>query len=185
MVPQPTRWTGPFRTWGDVRTQDTERWLPCDDHLDDPDQVLIRAVIVDAPADVAWRWLCQLREAPYSYDWIDNLGRRSPQMLTPGADDLEIGQRINTIFRIVAFTPGESMTMRFASRWFGEVVCTYAVVPDGPDRSRYLVRFPVRYARTWPAWAMSWILPAGDLVMMRNQLLTLAALAGAEPAPVP
>lgn len=179
-MPEPTRWTGPFRMWGTVRPEDDDRHLTCDDRLPDPDQILIRSIEVDAPVDVAWRWLCQLREAPYSWDLIDNLGRRSPRTLTTGADELEVGQSINTIFRIVSFVDGESITIRFASRWFGEVVCTYAVVPDGPDTSRYLVRFLVRYARTWPAAAMSWLLPGGDLVMMAKQLRTLAELAATD-----
>ncbi|MCK7580455.1 MAG: hypothetical protein MZV65_35625 [Chromatiales bacterium] len=62
-------------------------------------------------ARIVFRWLCQLRVAPYSYDWIDNLGRTSPGVLLPGLDALEAGQRFMTIFRLVAFAPGESITL--------------------------------------------------------------------------
>ena len=126
-----------------------------------------------------FRWVGQLRVAPYSYDWIDNLGRKSPREL----DDLPpvaVGERINTIFRVVD-VGDRSITMRFAAAWFGEVVCTYLVEP-WEGGSRVLVRFPIRYADGPPAAAMSWVLPSGDLVMMRRQLLNLARLAEQTPS---
>lgn len=154
--------------------------LPCDALLPHPDATLHRALDVPAPPATTFRWLCQLRAAPYSYDRIDNLGRRSPQTLTPGLEELATGQRINTIFRIASFEPGRSITMSTSSRFFGAVVCTYAALPDprDPGRSRLLVRFLVSYPRRSPLGPlMRLTLPPGDLVMMRRQLLNLRDLA--------
>lgn len=76
--------------WGTTDAEETASY-PCDDVLPDAEQWLFRGVDVAAPAPVLWRWICQLRVAPYSYDWIDNLGRRSPRTLTPGLDDIQPG----------------------------------------------------------------------------------------------
>lgn len=167
------------RHWGSTPA---ERLVPqlCDEILPDPDAILWRAVPVAAPAATTFRWLCQLRAAPYSYDWIDNLGRRSPQDLTPGLEELAVGQRINTIFRITAFEPGHSITMLTRSRFLGAVACTYRADPDPADgrRSRIVVKFVVRYPRRTPLGPlMRVVLAPGDLVMMRRQLLNLKGLA--------
>ena len=88
----PRLWPSFVEDWGSTAAERAEPF-PCDRLLADPDAAMFRAVDVEAPAAVSFRWLCQLRAAPYSYDKLDNLGRRSPQALTPGLDELEVGQR--------------------------------------------------------------------------------------------
>ena len=136
--------------------------------------MLLRAIEVDAPAETLFRWLCQLRVAPYSYDWIDNRGRRSPRTLTPGVEHLEPGQRFISIFRLAEFEPGRSITVVHNGPLFGRVVGTYEAQATGPQTSRLFVRMLVRYAHGPAARVLaSVVLPAGDLVMMGKQLRTL------------
>jgi hypothetical protein len=133
---------------------------------------------VDAPAPALYRWLCQLRVGPYSYDKLDNRGRRSPQTLTPGVEELEAGQRVMTIFKLVEYESDRSITLFSSGRIFGRVACTYRVEPLGPARSRLLVKMLAAYTRPGGR-LMRLILPPGDLVMMRRQLINLKALAEA------
>ena len=161
-------------TWG-ATPSEREAAYPCDELLDSPN-VLFRAVDIDAPSALVFRWLCQLRKAPYSYDWIDNLGRRSPQQLIDGLDHLEVGQRF-LIFRLVSFEEGTSITLDSITALFGRVVITYRVIPVEADRSRLVVKLIFSTPPGPYGWAMRRILPAADLVMMRKQLLTWKALA--------
>ena len=41
-----------------------------------------------------FRWLCQLRVAPYSYDWIDNDGQPSADRIIPELQQLQGGDQI-------------------------------------------------------------------------------------------
>src|SRR5215831_1136660 len=91
-------------TWGTTAAERTLSY-PCDRNLSPFDAAYFRAVLVRAPASIILRWLCQLRVAPYSYDWIDNGGHPSPRELIPGLDLLQVGQRVMTIFQLVDFKP--------------------------------------------------------------------------------
>jgi len=170
-------WPSAVYEWGSTPAE-RAAVFPCDGLLPDADLAMFRAVDVRAPAPVVFRWLCQLRVAPYSYDRLDNGGRRSPQQLTPGLDKLERGQRIMRIFSLVDFEPGRSLTVVHRGQLFGAIACTYHTEPAGPGGSRLVVKL---LTRRGPGGlgreATRLLLPVGDLVMMRRQLLNLAALA--------
>jgi len=83
----------PMSSWN-VGPEEKLVAFPCDDYPLDEDVVLYRGVSILAPASVVYQWLCQLRVAPYTYDWLDNLGRQSPQALILVIDELEVGQRM-------------------------------------------------------------------------------------------
>jgi hypothetical protein len=170
-------WPDTIYNWGST-ADERRRALPCDSLISDADEVLFRAVDVDADAAVVFRWLCQLRAAPYSYDKLDNAGRRSPHTLTPGLERLEVGQRAMSIFTITEFEQDRSITFYSQGRVFGRVACTYHVEQRGPRHSRLLVK--MRVAHNTPRLAslpMRLLLVPGDLVMMRRQLLNLKSLA--------
>jgi hypothetical protein len=143
---------------------------------------MFRAVDVAAPAAVTYRWLCQLRVAPYSYDWIDNGGRRSPRTLTPGVEDVRPGQRAVAIFEVAGVEPGESITLTAPRSVFGNVVITYCAVPVDEHRSRLVAKIGITYPRGLHGAVLREVLPLGDLVMMRKQLNTLAELSATSAA---
>jgi hypothetical protein len=98
-----------------------------------------RGVHVEAPASVVWPWVRQVRIAPYSYDWIDNLGRRSPKELA-GLPEPRVGKRFSTAAgrpagRVVSADPGRQLTGRI-----GGVYMSYVLVPEEPGGTRLLLK---------------------------------------------
>ncbi len=91
-------------------------------------------------------------------------------------DQLEVGQRF-IIFRLASFEPGRSITLDSTTALFGRVVMTYLVTPTTSDTSRLVAKVAFVAPRGLHGAVMRRILPAGDLVMMRKQLLTWRALA--------
>lgn len=159
--------------WGATPAEIAEPY-PCDELVPGPTESWFRAVDVDAAPPAVYRWLCQLRVAPYSYDLIDNFGRRSPRSLTPGLADLELGQPVMNIFTLAGFVKDLELTVRLTNRWarlmFGDLAVTYRVAPGR------LVAKLVVSARPLSAVRRR-IIAWGDLVMMRRQLHTIAHLA--------
>jgi hypothetical protein len=166
------------RAWGATDTEATAQHA-ADLHVPPGGEHLVRAVDVDAPPEVVFRWLCQIRVAPYSYDLLDNLGRRSPRTLTPGADELVLGQRFQ-IGPLVAFEPGRMLAFEAGPagrRAFGPIAMSYDVAPGLRARSRIVACVALGPRRRLSLGVTRSLLAVGDLVMIRKQLLTLRDLA--------
>lgn len=155
--------------WG-VSDDEVARRYGCDAHVPGPTLEAWRGVSVDADAAHVWARLRQVRLAPYSYDLVDNLGRRSPRELRE-VPEPRVGDPFTHALgrpqgRVVAVEPGRELTATIMGAHL-----SYAVLAD-PVPTRLVLKVVARTTR-WLAPALS----LGDLVMARRQLLTLKELA--------
>jgi hypothetical protein len=156
--------------WG-VSESETARRYPCDDFVAAPGWQAWRGVPVAAPAAAVWPWVAQVRLAPYSYDWIDNRGRRSPRELA-GLPEPRAGMRFTAVGgrplgRIISVDPGRQLTGIIMGAFM-----SYVLVPQDDGTTRLLLKVAARTPR-WAAPALS----VGDLIMSRRQLLNFKRLA--------
>jgi len=143
------------------------------------DDTYYRGITIHANQETIFRWMCQMRVAPYSYDWIDNFGRRSPRSMIPGLDELAIGQRMMFIFELVDFEPNRHLTIRINKKIpviIGDTIVSYVIIPKSRGACRLVVKLIVRYPKGLLGMLMRCLLPWGDLIMMRRQLLNFKRL---------
>lgn len=156
--------------WG-VTDAEVARAYPCDVLVPNAQLQVWRGVSISAPPANVWPWLCQVQVAPYSYDWLDNLGRRSPRTLlgrpdpAPGEPFSQVGGRFS-VGRVVAVERCRHLTATIMG-----AVMSYVLEPDEAG-TRLLLKIVIR-RRSWHGEALM----LGDLPMARRQLLNLKALA--------
>ena len=156
--------------WG-VTDEEVALRYPCDDLVPAPAVEVWRGVTVGAPPAEVWPWLCQLRLAPYSYDWIDNLGRRSPRELRhlpdpkPGEPFSCLAGRV-PVGRVLSVAHEQQLTATILGG-----VMSYVLRPQDGS-TRLLLKIVIERNR-WYAKPIA----VGDWPMARRQLLNLKALA--------
>ncbi len=155
--------------WG-VTDDEIARPYPCDEFVTDPALRAWRGVTVEAPLAAVWPWVVQVRLAPYAYDWIDNLGRRSPREPATLPDPV-VGHHFTTaggrqLGKIVSVEPGIQLTATIMGAYM-----SYVLVPQG-QRTRLLLKVVMRTNRMVALGVC-----IGDLIMARRQLLNLKQLA--------
>lgn len=151
--------------------------LPGDDLVPKPTFNATRGVTVNAgPGDI-WPWLLQMgcgRAGWYAYDWIDNLGRPSADVIVDSLQDLRVGD-------IVPISPDGKHGFRVremeAERWMlwegekGDTSWYWGLHPAGPGRTRLVTRVRVRYRWLSP-WTIFFLaMDFGDIIMMRKCML--------------
>jgi hypothetical protein len=164
--------------WG-VTDDEVTRSFPCDTWVVRPTLVAWRGVTVRASGVDLWPWVSQVRLAPYSYDWIDNGGRRSPRELValppPAPGDSFTCAAGKKLGRILSVDPPHQLTGRIAG-----AVISYVLEERSEGRAtRLLMKITSDLPR-----ALAPALSVGDLVMARRQLLNWKQLAERNPRPI-
>ena len=157
--------------WG-VTADEVARPYPCDRWIPSPTLAAWRGVTVNAPTELVWPWVAQVRLAPYSYDWIDNRGKRSPRALVDMSEPVvgEAFTRVGgkSVGRMLSVDPPHELTGRL-----GGAVISYVLEPADMD-TRLVMKAVMNLPRP-----LAPLLSVGDLVMARRQLLNWKHLAEA------
>jgi hypothetical protein len=164
--------------WGSTR-EELERLMPGDEIVKRPMFNATRAVTINARPEDIWPWLVQIgfgRAGWYSYDVLDNLGRRSAERIRPDLQHIQPGD-------LVPIGPGKSSGMWVKGfvqdRWIlwwtkknDQTTWAWALyqMPDGATRLVTRVRAP--YSWRQPL-SLVWLpmLELADFPMMRKCLL--------------
>ena len=156
--------------WG-VTDDETTLHYPCDEFVSSPALEAWRGVTVRAAPEAVWPWLTQVRVAPYSYDWIDNRGRRSPRRLL-GLSEPQVGDPFTTAARREL---GRIVSVDRERQFTGTILgafMSYLLVPGERETTRLLLKIVMATNRL-----IAPALSVGDLIMARRQLLNLKELA--------
>lgn len=164
--------------WG-ATEEEVRRAMPGDEVVERPVMNATRAVTVRAGPEEIWPWIVQIgfgRAGWYSYDILDNLGRRSAERIVPELQRMEPGDLVpagpgqSSGFWVKEVVPNQSMV------WWGrkkdEATWTWSLhtLPGGGTRLITRVRAPASWRKPMSlVWLV--LLESVDFPMMRKCLL--------------
>jgi hypothetical protein len=172
------RYARPWQlTWG-ATPGEVSRPLPGDELVTRPTFNATRAITVAAPPQEIWPWLLQVgvtRAGWYSYDILDNLGRRSARRIIPELQNLAPGDVVPMSPNGKAGIPVLSMDPPASMVWGtpGESTWTWQLDANPDGSTRLITRVRSRYRWLSPSIAMSVLVEFTDIWMMRKMLLNL------------
>lgn len=78
-----------------ARSDEQRRWLPGDELVPQPMDVITHAITINVPSQAVWPWLIQMgsgRAGWYAYDHIDNGGVPSARQIIPALQHIAVGE---------------------------------------------------------------------------------------------
>ena len=164
-----------FEHWG-ARPEEIDGPVAGDDLVPDATLVATRSITIDGPPAEVYPWLAQMgfgKAGWYSYDWLDNLGRRSateihPEWQVNEGDDVPGGP---IRFCAAMARPGEAFALTI-ERPRLSFALAYDLRPED-DGTRLVTRLRARLRFPGGRLLERLVLGPGDGVMVRRQLLGL------------
>ncbi|MFZ9697151.1 MAG: SRPBCC family protein [Ilumatobacteraceae bacterium] len=150
--------------------------------------VATRCITIAAPPEDVFPWLRQMgfgRAGWYSYDWIDNLGRKSATAIEPHGQTLTSGGVFPggpADFDAVIVDPPRALVMRLAQKGRATKSTHFVLayeLRDCPEGTRLVTRMRARIDAFGGPIIEKLLLAPGDGIMLRRQLLNVAKRAEA------
>jgi hypothetical protein len=132
-------------------TLSSDLWV-VDDHID-----------INGSAVEVWPWLAQMgngRAGWYSYDWLDNLGRKSFDFIDPELVKISVNQKIPFAV-IIEIEPAKYLTYQFGAR----ASMSYFLEPLSGQQTRLWGR--LKFLR--PPLGLKMLLKPAHLFMQNKQ----------------
>lgn len=172
--------------WG-ATDDEIKRSMLGDDIVGKPSFNATRAVTINAPAENIYPWIVQMginRAGWYSYDLLDNLGRRSAGSILLEHQNIQVGDLIPISpdgkegLWVKDFRNNEWML------WWdkmGDNSWVWEIYSEGEAHSRLVTRVRVKYRWLSPAILFNLIIEFFDILMMRKCMLGIKRRAEAMP----
>ena len=171
-----------FEHWG-ATPEEISGPVAGDDLCPEARTVATRCITVPAPPADVFPWIGQMgfgRAGWYSYDWIDNLGRRSAREIHPEWQNVETGSSVPggpIAFEAALVADPRAFVLRLAGkgRLAGRIAFILAYeLREVPEGTRLITRVRIHVSLPGGRLVERFILGPGDGIMVRKQLLTLA-----------
>jgi len=170
---------GPWqRRWGSTG-EEVRRAMPGDELLPPGAHSTTRAITINATPRDVFPWLLQIgygRGGWYSYDWIDNDGKRSVDRIDPALQRLAVGDRIPMLPDFGPVVREIQTDHHILSGGDADTWCLL-VEPISGGRSRLVSRWRQDWPKTFGTYVWTLITDPGAFVMEQKMLRTIRTLA--------